>query len=130
MVSVVISGNRPVDLISSQSTRFAAIDGRLTDLDSDVPAHLIPLICDRWPSHFSWRGEGDFPEEERTKLERIVREAHDAQRKVRFSATPDNEEMWGALRSAGADFINTDDLAGLASYLGDSTSESENSNCR
>lgn len=124
-VSVVISGNRPFALISSQATRFAAIDGRLSDLDSAAAAHLIPLISDRWPSHFRWRGDGDFPEGERTKLWRIVRKAHDAQRRVRFWATPDNEKVWAALRAAGVDFINTDDLSGLAVFLDTSTGDRE-----
>src|SRR5688500_18297556 len=43
-ITVVISGNRPIDLIKSQATRYAGIDGRLADLKSEAPAHLIPMI--------------------------------------------------------------------------------------
>src|SRR5262245_35441847 len=41
-ITVVISGNRPNDYITKQTVCHASIDGRLTDLDSDAPAHLIP----------------------------------------------------------------------------------------
>ena len=47
-ITVVISGNRPIDYVTRQTTRHAGIDGRLTDLDSDAQAHLMPMISDRW----------------------------------------------------------------------------------
>ena len=116
-VSVVISGNRPIELMQNQTNRLAAIDGRLSDLRASAPSHLIPLISDRWPSHFKWSGEGELPESEREKLQQILKQAHAAGRKVRFWATPDNENTWQTLNKAGVDYINTDDLAGLAKSL-------------
>ena len=58
VMSQVISGNRPLTLMKSQDVRYAAYDGRLTELNSDAPANLIPLISDRWGRHFTWRGHG------------------------------------------------------------------------
>ena len=43
-VTIVVSGNRASELIAAQSVRYVGIDGRLTDLDSTVPAHLLPWI--------------------------------------------------------------------------------------
>ena len=68
-VRIVISGDRPVAAISRVKNRLVGIDGRLSDLDSSKPAHLMPMISDRWSSHFKWRGEGTMPKEERKKLE-------------------------------------------------------------
>ena len=116
-VSVIISGNRAKDVIASDTPRFAGIDGRLGDLESEMPAHLLPLISDRWSSHFRWRGEGDFPEAERIKLRRIVRKAHASGRRVRFWATPEKAALWRELREAEVDLINTDDLSGLRKFL-------------
>ena len=116
-VSVIISGNRAKDVIASDNPRFAGIDGRLADLESEMPAHLLPLISDRWSSHFRWRGEGDFPEAERIKLHRIVRKAHAGGRRVRFWATPEKAALWRELREAEVDLINTDDLSGLRKFL-------------
>lgn len=116
-VSVVISGNRPIEFIRNKTNRLAAIDGRLSDLQSSAPSHLIPLISDRWPSHFQWSGEGELPKDEREKLAQILKQAHAAGRKVRFWATPDNENTWRTLNKAGVDYINTDDLPGLAKSL-------------
>jgi len=116
-VTVILSGNRARDRIAACKVRHAGIDGRLSDLDSKLPSHLLPLISDRWTSHFRWRGIGPLPEEERGKLEEIVRKAHARGRRLRFWATPERPALWKELRRAGVDLINTDDLDGLREFL-------------
>ncbi len=116
-VNVSISGDRPIATISSARVRYAGIDGRLGDLDSDLPAHLLPLISDNWNLNFRWRGQGTFRDEERQKLRDIVEKAHDHGRQIRFWASPDTVAAWRELQAAGVDMINTDDLAGLEAFL-------------
>lgn len=116
-IDVTISGDRPIATITAAPLRYAGIDGRLGDLGSDVPAHLLPLISDNWNLTFRWRGQGPFREEERQKLHAFVKQAHDAGRQIRFWASPDNEAAWRELQAAGVDMINTDDLAGLEAFL-------------
>lgn len=121
-VIAIVSGNRPRKLMESQELRYAAYDGRLTDLQSDAPPDLIPLISDNWTKHFTWKGIGVMPARERRKLSVIVRTAHRKGRRVRFWATPDNpsparSQLWRELISAGVDLINTDDLEGLEQFL-------------
>lgn len=116
-VTVVISGYRPFAELAETSPRYAGLDGRLSNIDSDMPAHLMPMISDHWFRHFKWNGEGPMPAEEREKLTDIVRRVHASGRRLRFWATPDNEPMWRALHAAGVDLINTDDLEGLSGFL-------------
>ena len=116
-VTVIISGNRPIETISKQKRRYAGIDGRLSDLDSTQPADLLPLISDNWRNHFQWAGEGPLPAVERDKLNAIVTKAHARGRRVRFWATPDRVAVWKELHAVGVDLINTDDLAGLQKFL-------------
>jgi uncharacterized membrane protein len=97
--------------------RYAGIDGRLTDLDSDAPADLMPWVSDRWEAHFRWNGEGPMPARERDRLRQVVRKAHGHGRLVRFWATPERRAVWKELRSAGVDLINTDRLAELRQFL-------------
>lgn len=116
-VDVSISGNRPIALVSAERLRYAGIDGRLSDLDSERPAHLMPLVSDNWRTHFKWRGSGPITDAERKKLHDTVARAHAGGRRIRFWATPDNVAMWRELDDAGVDMINTDDLAGLEKFL-------------
>ncbi len=118
---VIISGNRPRDLMEREAVRYAAYDGRFDDLGSGVPSAFIPLISDNWTTHFTWNGVGPMPEEERQKLRAIVEEAHLNGQRVRFWNTPDvhpeRQAVWLELIAAGVDMINTDYLRGLRQYL-------------
>jgi hypothetical protein len=116
-VTVVLSGNRPIQTVASERERFVAIDGRLPDLDEAPSPHLVPLISDNWTKYFQWRGQGVLSENERSKLKAFVERAHAEGRKIRFWAVPDTEPGWRVMREAGVDLINTDDLAGLQKFL-------------
>lgn len=120
-VTAVISGNRPLELMARQFVRFAAYDGRASDTGTFADAAFIPLISDNWTKLFSWDGTGALSEAERAKLDDFVAAAHRTGKRVRFWATPDDpqrrEFVWATLIEAGVDYINTDDLAGLQTFL-------------
>jgi len=121
-IIVYVSGNRPRALMESEPLRYAGYDGRLSDLQSDAPATLIPIISDRWSSHFSYKGSGPIPQQQLQKLRTIVQTAHKKGRIVRFWATPDNpsserQNLWRQLLNNGVDLLNTDDLPGLQQFL-------------
>lgn len=121
-VEVVISGDRPRALMAAQRVRYAAYDGRLSDLEGGAAASFVTLISDNWGNHFDWDGEGPMPADQRARLHAIVARAHADGRRVRFWATPDTpgparDALWRELLAADVDHINTDDLAGLAAFL-------------
>jgi hypothetical protein len=120
-VTVIVSGNRPIDLmtaeIAARGVRYGGIDGRTADLGSTVPAHLMPLISENWWKLFTWQGTGPMPDAERRRLRDIVARAHAAGRRVRFWGIPHNETLWQELFDAGVDLINADDLARLRAFL-------------
>lgn len=121
-ITVYISGNRPRTFMENQTVRYAAYDGRMSDLGSGASSEFIPVISDNWTKHFTWLGVGPMPQAEREKLNSIVLTAHANDQKVRFWATPDlsspaREALWKELLKAGVDFTNTDDLAGLEEFL-------------
>ncbi|QIP83030.1 hypothetical protein GLX30_01830 [Streptomyces sp. Tu 2975] len=124
-VTPVVSGDRTARApMEAQRVRYAFYDGRLDDLAAaePAPASFIPLISSNWTHSFSWLGNGEFPVTEREKLHTLVATAHRRSQRVRFWATPDLEgpardAVWRELLAAGADHINTDDLAGLERFL-------------
>lgn len=122
-VTAVVSGDRAArGPMEAQRVRRAFYDGRLADLGGPAPASFIPLVSDNWSLNFTWQGAGPIPAAERAKLRGIVGAAHKRGQRVRFWATPDlpgpqREAVWSELLAAGADHLNTDDLAGLAAFL-------------
>lgn len=124
-VTVIISGNRAQKDIAESEPRYAGVDGRVSDLNSDAPADLLPLISDNWNNHFQWKGEGEMPADQKAKLNELVEKAHAKGRLVRFWATPEHPKVWGELDGAGVDLIGTDLLERLASFLNDKPLESK-----
>lgn len=116
-VTVIITGHRSREMFAGETVRYAALDGSLADLDGDAPASLIPWISSNWGQSFKWQGTGAMPEGERRKLGEIVARAHQQGRRVRFWGAPDQPVCWHELLAAGVDLINTDDLAGVRTFL-------------
>jgi hypothetical protein len=126
-VTVVISGDRPRDLMAAQSVRYAFFDGRGTDLGKGDSPEFMPLISENWNNVFTWQGVGPMPAAERERLHQAIGVAHANGQRVRFWATPDiagpaREAVWRELVAADVDHINTDDLAGLEDFLRSSPS--------
>jgi hypothetical protein len=117
-VIVIISGDRAEATMRGEGVRFAAIDGRLPDLDKNPPVALVPLISDNWTKHFVWRGIGPLTNDERQKLRLLVQRTHEQGRRLRLWAAPDTPAGWRELRDAGVDLLNTDKLAELSAFLG------------
>ncbi len=117
-VMVIISGDRAVPVMAAESSRFAAVDGRLPDLAANPPVALVPLISDNWSKQFKWRGTGPLPADERAKLRAMVQQTHAQGRRLRLWAAPDNEAGWKELYEAGVDLLNTDHLPEMKAFLG------------
>lgn len=116
-LTVVLSGNRATGTLAREPLRYAAIDGRLPDLEANASPHLIPLVSDNWRNHFQWRGNGPLSPAEQLKLKSFVARAHAQSRRIRFWSAPDAPAAWAELQAAGVDLINTDHLAELRDFL-------------
>jgi len=116
-VQVIISGNRPREMMLEEEIRYAAFDGRLEDLAGDEPVNVMPWISDNFDQITDWQGVGPMPAADREKLRQIVAQAHAKGRKVRFWNTKDTPAVWRELLNDGVDIIGADDLIGLRRFL-------------
>jgi len=121
-VTAVSSGGEDRARMQSQHARYAAYDGRTSDIDAGVSPAEMPLVSDSWFPLFGWTGRGPMPDDQRAKLHDIVDRAHAAGYLVRFWATPDlpspeRRAVWTELLDAGVDYLNTDDLVGLKRFF-------------
>ncbi len=116
-VMAIISGDRAEATMRGEAVRYAALDGRLPDLENNPPVALVPLISDNWTKQFKWRGTGQLPDDERMKLRDLVARTHAQGRRIRLWAVPDNARGWKELGDAGVDLLNTDKLAEMEEFL-------------
>jgi hypothetical protein len=116
-VTVVLTGNRPRQLLPQEPVRQAGLDGEMPDLDKPNPNGIFLWMSDDWRQFFKWTGHGPFPADEKAHLLEIVAKAHERKMKVRFWDAPESVNFWRELRSDGVDLLNADDLAGLEKFL-------------
>jgi len=116
-VQVLISGNRPVDLILHDPSHLSSIDGRPEDIGKGFSSDVMPLISENFNKVTKWNGVGTPPPEEFKKLKDLSDKVHAENKKLRLWAIPDQENLWSVLLKAGVDFINTDRLRELNLFL-------------
>jgi len=116
-ITVILSGNRPRETLLDEPDRLASYDGRLSDLSKGLPVSFMPLVSDSFAAAFPSAKSGRLSASDRRAFENSIKQAHQEGRAIRFWATMDDRATWKMLRDAGVDFINTDDLAGLAAFL-------------
>jgi len=116
-VTVVLSGDRPVELVKADGDRDCALDGPIEALDQNWPVTLAPLVSESWESLFAWRGKGPFPADQQERLNLLVQRSHQQGRRLRFWAIPDRSELWEVVYRSGVDLVNTDRLPQLRDFL-------------
>ncbi|MVM31974.1 histidinol-phosphatase [Spirosoma sp. HMF4905] len=117
IVTVVLSGNRPMATVVKAKERLLTLDGRPADLGKGYNSAVMPLISDSYPNQLSWRGKGDIPADEFQKLRQLVDRVHKEGKKLRLWASPEDPVVWVKLREAGVDFISTDQLVLARDFL-------------
>lgn len=116
-ISIVLSGNRPINTVSNETRRWVAIDGRVSDLAGNPSIGLMPLVSDIWTRFSRWNGKGTIPEPDRQRLQEVVARAHAQKRKIRLWAAPDTPQAWSLQQQLGIDLINTDKLSEFSRHI-------------
>ncbi|MDO1447604.1 phosphatidylinositol-specific phospholipase C/glycerophosphodiester phosphodiesterase family protein [Rhodocytophaga aerolata] len=122
-VQVVLSGNRPIDSVKSESAAQVSIDGRPEDLPANYPVQFMPVISQNYFKILAWTGEGNISQEDKQKLEQLVKAVHAQGKKLRLWASPEKETVWQVLLETGVDFINTDKLPALQAFMQKATTK-------
>ena len=116
-VTVILSGDRPFELVTYDRLRLVTLDGRLGDLEKDYGPDMMPFISMNSRAIFKLDKDGNIPPEELKKLVAFVKTCFNQGKKTRLWAIPEDEKIWQQLLDAGIDLINTDDLDKLRQFL-------------
>jgi hypothetical protein len=121
-IMVVVSGNRPIEYLKSQTIRYAGFDGRLENLESGISPNLMPVVSDNWAKYFSWDGTGKMPAEEKLKLKNFAEKAKKQGYLLRFWNTPtrspeQRKAVWTELKNADVGLIGVDELKEIQEFL-------------
>ena len=109
-VQVIISGERP-KIPAYFDYPLLQFDGRPSEVYDEETLQHVALISDNFRSYAHWDGNGDIPDDDRDKLKRVIKRAHNDKKPIRFWAIPDTPNGWKQLKKLGVDIINTDKVA-------------------
>lgn len=109
-VTIVLSGNKPYDIIKNENNRFAFIDDNLNNLNPENSSSIFMMASTNYSNILDWQGKGEIPARQKEKLIELTNTAHEKGKKVRLWASPENVMVWEELLNCGVDFINTDNL--------------------
>jgi hypothetical protein len=116
-VVILISGNRAISTILKEGFQGIGIDGRPTDLGKDISTELMPVISDNFSNWSSWKGNSNPRTDDLKRIRALAQCVHAEGKKLRLWNIPDNEIGWSTLIEAGVDFISTDHLEKLHTFL-------------
>ncbi len=111
---VILSGSRPK---RAPRLPYLSLEGTVAELRTQtLPPNCRYISGPWWPESF-WKGEGPMPSGTRSRLEDLVKQAHEKGLVLRLWGTPDEPDAWAEFYRAGVDRINTDRPRELAEFL-------------
>jgi len=116
-VTVILSGDRPFELLLNDTLQLMTLDGRPSDLEKNYPSELMPFISERADKVSGTTNPDDVNEEVLNKVKKHIDACHAQGKKTRLWATPENEKIWDLLLQLEIDLINTDKLTKLQRFL-------------
>lgn len=116
-IKLVISGNRPTPEKMTSYPSFIYFDGRMNEQYDKSSLKKIALISDSFEKFSNWKGEGEINAADQEKIISLIHQVHNLKKPIRFWATPDTKNSWKFFVESGVDFINTDKITELASFL-------------
>lgn len=116
-IRFVISGSRPDPATWQQYPSFIWFDGNMDQAYPAAALEKIALMSAGFTKYSTWNGKGRLPAREQDTIQKLIAGAHALGKPVRFWATPDNINAWYHLMKLKVDYLNTDHVAELASFL-------------
>ncbi len=118
LVTIVLSGHKPYDVIKNEESRLVFIDEDLRKTARDTSSlNVFQMASCKYSKLLHWNGNGQISPSEQQRLREYVTMAHKSGERVRLWASPDNRVVWDELLKCGVDLINTDKLIALKNFL-------------
>ncbi|KAK6004747.1 hypothetical protein QM012_008609 [Aureobasidium pullulans] len=124
-VTVIGTGNTPLDQIQNVTNRDYFFDGPLATLDTtankNITQYISPIASTSFYQSFGWPKDGKLNDTMLAKLRGQIATASSRGIGIRYWETPnwpikDRNAIWRTLWNEGATLINADDLAGCANF--------------
>lgn len=116
-VRVTITGNVPKPNDFEKYPLFIAFDGVVDNSYTPEQLKRVALISERFGKYSSWDGTGLLTNDDKERLNEVIKKAHEKGKPVRFWGAPDNATVWSTFYKMGIDYINTDQPEACVNFV-------------
>ncbi|TRX38859.1 alkaline phosphatase [Flavobacterium sp. ZT3R18] len=116
-IRIVISGNRPDRTLWQKYPSFICFDGRISEIYTSQQLARVAMISEDIKNQTVWNGKGVLVQADLDKIQTLIREVHNKNKKIRFWSTQDNVNTWITLMGLKVDYIGTDKTSELSQFL-------------
>lgn len=116
-IHVVITGNRPEPSDFIKYPLFISFDGNIFLKYDASQIQRIALFSENLKRFTLWSGKEAMAEIEEKRLRQIIDSVHGINKKIRFWNAPDDPGAWKTLMDLKVDYINTDHIIELSTFL-------------
>jgi len=116
-VRITITGNRPEPSRFKEYPVFISFDGNVSKKYDPEQLKRVALYSENLVVFTKWRATEAIPEKEEARLKQIIDSVHGINKKIRFWNAPDTQNAWKILMGLKVDFINTDHIPELFTFL-------------
>lgn len=106
-LTILISDPKALEAINSVKPSFLGLLGTPDDLEKNIDSEKMPLIQIRLDELTTWKGVGNIPFEDFTKLRQLVEKAHAQKKKVVLANCPVTKNIADLVKSVHIDFLST-----------------------
>lgn len=114
---LLVKDKNALKSINEIKPSFLALVGNLSDLDKNVDSEIMPLIEVDLTEISNWKGTGNIPFEDFTKIKNLVDKAHAQKKKISITNCPAYKSAAELIKSSKADFITTSEEIRMAGFF-------------
>lgn len=114
---ILIKDKAQLEKINNIKPSFLGLVGNLSDVDKNTDSKQMPLIEVDFSELTAWKGTGNIPFEDFTKIKALVDKVHKQNKKISIANCPSYKTVAELIQTSKADFMTTPEATRVAGFF-------------
>jgi len=114
---ILIKDKLQLEKINSVKPSFLGLVGNLNDIEKNVDSSVMPLIEVDFNEITSWKGTGNIPFEDFTKIKNLVAKVHAQNKKISMTNCPSYKTIADLVLTSKIDFVTTSEATRMVGFF-------------